>query len=112
MSMIKRLLALDGVNVICQFRDDGSLVEGYGLISPDDMWRLAQFARDYRRMIQGNADQLAMFTGMRGWTPPRGWMVRGRSQSVFGVANLVCIVDSVAAPLNEILLELQEVSRW
>ena len=112
MSMIKRLLALDGVNVICHFRDDGSLVEGYGLISPDDMWRLAQFAHDYRRMIQGNADQLAMFTGMRGWTPPRGWIARGVNQSVCGVANLVCIVDSVDAPLNEILLELQEISRW
>jgi hypothetical protein len=43
----------------------------------DDMARLAQFAHDYRRMIQGNADQLAMFTGMRGWTPPHGWIARG-----------------------------------
>lgn len=112
MSMIRRLLALDGVNVICHFRDDGSLVEGYGLLSRDDMWRLAQFAHDYRRMIQGNADQVAMFTGMRGWTPPRGWIVRGTKQSVCGVANLVCIVDSVGAPLNDIMLELHEVSHW
>lgn len=112
MSMIKRLLALDGVNAVCHFRDDGSLVEGYGLMGRDDMVRLARFAHDYRRMAQGNADQLAMFTGMRGWTPPRGWVVRGTQQAVCCVANLVCIVDSVGAPLNEILLELREVSHW
>ncbi len=70
MSMIRRLLALDGVNVVCHFRDDGYLIEGYGLMSHNDMGRLAQFAHDYRRMTQGNADQLAMFTNMRGRTPP------------------------------------------
>ncbi len=112
MSMIRRLLALDGVNVVCHFRDDGYLIEGYGLMSRNDMGRLAQFARDYRRMIQGNADQLAMFTNMRGWTPPRGWVLRGVTQSMCGVANLVCVVDSGGAPLNEILLELGEVSHW
>ena len=112
MSMIKRLLALDGVNVVCHFRDDGYLLEGYGLMSHDNMARLAGFAHDYRRMIQGNADQLAIFTGMRGWTPPRGWVVRGAERSVCGVGNLVCIVDSIGAPLNEILLELHEISHW
>ncbi len=112
MSMIKRLLALDGVNVVCHFRDDGYLLEGYGLMSHDNMARLAGFAHDYRRMIQGNADQLAMFTGMRGWTPPRGWIVRGAERSVCGVGNLVCIVDNIGAPLNEILLELHEISHW
>ena len=106
MSMIKRLLALDGVNVVCHFRDDGYLLEGYGLMSHDNMARLARFAHDYRRMTQGTADQLAMFTGMRGWTPPRGWIVRGATQSICGVGNLVCIMDSIGAPLNEILLEL------
>lgn len=112
MSMIKRLLALDGVNVVCHFRDDGYLLEGYGLMSHDNMARLAGFAHDYRRMIQGNADQLAIFTGMRGWTPPRGWIVRGAERSVCGVGNLVCIVDNIGAPLNEILLELHEISHW
>jgi roadblock/LC7 domain-containing protein len=61
---------------------------------------------DYRRMIQGNADQVAMFAGMR------GWIVRGAAQSVCGIGNLVCMVDNAGAPLNEILLELHEVSYW
>lgn len=110
--MIKRLLLLDGVDVVCHFRDDGSLVEGYGLMDQRDMVKLARFAHDYRRMVQGNADQLAMFTGMRGWTPPRGWVVRGAVLSACGVANLVCIVHNAEGELNSILRELQEVARW
>lgn len=112
MSMIRRILALDGVNVVCHFRDDGYLLEGYGLMARDDMARLAQFAHDYRRMAQGNADQLAMFTGMRGWTPPHGWILRGITQSVCSIGNLVCLVSNTDALLNEIMLELREVSHW
>jgi len=112
MTLIKRLLALDGVNVICLFRDDGSLAEGYGLMQQQEMVELAKFAHHYRRMVQSNADQLSMFTGMRGWTPPRGWVVRGNHYSACCVANLVCIVDNAEGALNEILAELQEVSRW
>ena len=110
--MIKRLLALDGVDIVCHFRDDGSLVEGYGLYDRKDMIKLAKFAHGYRRMVQGNADQLSMFTGMRGWTPPRGWIVRGNQKSACCVANIVCIVNNEEGALNDILVELQEVARW
>ena len=110
--MIKRLLALDGVNAVCHFRDDGALVEGYGLMGREDMVNLARFAHDYRRIAQGNVDQLSMFTGMRGWTPPRGWVVRGDRLSACCVANIVCVVSNAEAALNEVLAELQEVSRW
>ena len=64
--MIKNLLAEDGVMAICQFRDDGALVEGYGVIDDAMLPKLAKFAYDYKRMTQGNADQLAMFTQMPG----------------------------------------------
>jgi roadblock/LC7 domain-containing protein len=110
--MLKRLLILDGVDAVCHFRDDGSLVEGYGLLSQENMIKLAKFAHGYRRMVQGNADQLAMFTGMRGWTPPRGWIVRGDKMAVCGVANVVCLIHNEEGALNEILAELQEVSRY
>lgn len=110
--MIKRLLALDGVDAVCRFRDDGGLIEGFGLLGQEDMVRLAKFAHDYRRMVQGNADQLAMFTGMSGWTPPRGWIVRGTELSACSVANIVCIVNNAEGSPNEILFELQEISNW
>ncbi len=110
--MIRRLLALDGVYVVCRFRDDGALVEGYGVYTEEGMARLAKFAHDYRRMVQGNADQLSMFTGMRGWTPPRAWVLRGDTVMAVGVANIACVVRNDESVLNEILFEMQEVSRW
>ncbi|HKK04813.1 MAG: DUF2173 family protein [Gammaproteobacteria bacterium] len=109
--MLKRLLAIDGVMLVCQFRDDGVLVEGYGMGDETTMQKLAKFAHDYKRMVQGNADQLSMFTQMRGWTPPGGWAVRGPATSVCSVGNLVCVVDNQEASLNEVLGELREESR-
>ena len=106
--MIKKLLALDGVIAICQFRDDGAYVDGYGLISEEDMRRLTHFAHDYKRLVQGNADQLSMFTQMRGWTPPRGWIVHGEKNAVLSMANLVCLVDREEGSLNEVMRALDD----
>ena len=78
----------------------------------EELVRLASFAHDYRRMAQGNADQLSMFTGMRGWTPPRGCVVRGAGFSACCVANIVCVANNRECAINEVLTELQEVSRW
>jgi roadblock/LC7 domain-containing protein len=110
--MIKRLLALDGLLVICHFRDDGELVEGYGLMDEAMMRRLAKFAHDYKRMVQGNTDQFSMFTQLPGWAPPGGWIVRGNKQTVCSVGNLVCFIDNAEASLNEIMRELTEASRY
>lgn len=110
--MLKQLLAEDGVMAICQFRDDGILVEGYGVFGDEMLPKLAKFAHDYKRMVQGNADQLAMFTQMNGWTPPGGWLVRGAKWAVCGVSNLVCVVDLTETGLNSIMQALHEASRW
>ena len=110
--MIKRLLALDGVIVICHFRDDGALVEGYGMMDEATMQRLAKFAHDYKRMVQGNTDQFSMFTGLPGWAPPSGWNVRGERYTVCSVGNLVCFVDHREASLNEVMRELSEASHY
>lgn len=110
--MIKRLLALEGVVAISQFRDDGSFVEGYGLLSEKEIRSLAHFAHDYKRIVQGNVDQLAMFTQINGWTPPRGWVVRGAGMSVCSVGNLVCIVDNGEGNVSEVLRELSEAASY
>src|SRR5690606_10716531 len=110
--MIKRLLALDGIRVVCRFRDDGAFVEGYGPLSDEQMVRLATFAHDYKRRVQGNADQLAMFTQMRGWTPPDGWMVRSAAMTVCSVGNVVCLVENAGGSLTEIMATLAEVAHW
>ena len=110
--MIKNLLAEDGVMAICQFRDDGALVEGYGVIDDAMLPKLAKFAYDYKRMTQGNADQLAMFTQMPGWTPPGGWLVKGKIWAVCGVSNLVCVIDLRETSLNPIMQALHEAANW
>ncbi|UCE89764.1 MAG: DUF2173 family protein [Pseudomonadota bacterium] len=110
--MIKRLLALDGVMVACQFRDDGALVEGFGMLDEEQMAGLAKFGHDYKRLVQGNADQLSMFTQTGGWTPPGGWMVRGPQLSVCSVGNLICVIDNNGVSLNEVMSELHEVAHW
>jgi roadblock/LC7 domain-containing protein len=110
--VIKRLLATDGVSAVCRFRDDGAFVEGYGALSDDELGALARFAHDYKRIVQGNADQLSMFTGITGWTPPAGWIVRGVSMSVCSVGNLVCIVGNQDADLTGIMATLAEASRF
>ncbi|OOG23840.1 hypothetical protein B1C78_09925 [Thioalkalivibrio denitrificans] len=110
--MIRRLLALDGVLVAARFRDDGQLVEGYGLLDEHHMWRLARFAHDYKRFTQGNSDQFSMFTRLRGWTPPKGWIVRGEAHSVCSIGNLVCLVNNAEASLNEVMRELDDVSHF
>ena len=110
--MLERLLMMDGVLAVCRFRDDGGLVEGVGLLGDDEMARLARFARDYQRMLQGNTDQFSMFTRMPGWTPPRGWVVRGSSKSVYSFANLVCVTENAGLRINELIAELEELARW
>ncbi len=110
--MIRSLLALEGVIVVCRFRDDGALEEGHGLVTEEEMARLARFAHDYRRMLQANADQLSMFTQVSGWTPPQGWVVRSLGRTVCSVGNVVCVASNEDCSLNSILEELQEVARY
>jgi roadblock/LC7 domain-containing protein len=97
---------------VCHFRDDGQFVEGYGLLPDSQLESLAHFAHEYKRIVQGNADQLSMFTGINGWTPPGGWVVRGSGMSVCSVANLVCIVEDGKANLTEVMQELSEVAHY
>lgn len=110
--MIKQIMILDGVMAVAHFRDDGELVEGYGMRNPQELADLAHFAHDYKRIVQGNADQLSMFTRVRGWTPPRGWVVRGDQFVVCSVGNVVCLLNSQEGNLNEVMQELHAASQW
>ena len=53
---LKKILVMDGVLAVCQFQDDGSIQQGEGMMPPDMLQRLAQFAQWYRRMVTGNTD--------------------------------------------------------
>lgn len=110
--MIKRILVEDGVLAVAQFRDDGHYLEGFGLIEEEMMIKLATFAHDYKRLVQGNADQLSMFTQISAWTPPKGWVVRGEQFTVCSVANLVVLVQNDEGNLSDILRELTDLASY
>jgi roadblock/LC7 domain-containing protein len=110
--MLKRLLVLDGVMAVAKFRDDGAFVEGYGVMPDAQLEGLARFAHEYKRMVQGNADQLSMFSQMRGWTPPGGWIVRGPAMSVLSVSNLVAVVNNAETSINEVMSELKDAANY
>ena len=110
--MIKQIMILDGVMAVAHFRDDGELVEGYGMRGQEELAGLARFAHDFKRLVQGSADQLSMFTRVRGWTPPGGWVVRGDQYTVCSVGNVVCLFDGQQGSLNQLMQELQDASQW
>ncbi|MEJ2061397.1 MAG: DUF2173 family protein [Gammaproteobacteria bacterium] len=110
--MIKRILAMDGVQVVAKFRDDGEFLEGYGMLDEDGMRQLTTFAHGYKRLTQGNSDQLSMFTRLSQWTPPSGWIVRGAKFTVCSAGNVVCILENEdAASLNDVMQEMVDASR-
>ncbi len=109
--MLRRLLVLDGVVAVCRYQDDGTIIDSAGLISEEMLSKLAQFALWYRRMISGNCDVFSLFSQMNGWTPARGWVVRGAQMSVLSVANIVAMVENKDAAFNTILTALDEAAR-
>lgn len=106
--MIRQMLAVDGILAVCQFRDDGAFVEGYGFMPDEQLAALANFAHDYKRIVQGNVDQFSMFTGKDGWTPPTGWIVRGSGMTVCSVGNFACIAQNGESDLTEVMSELRD----
>ena len=110
--MLKRLLALDGVQAVARFRDDGEFVEGYGMLDESSLRSLSKFALGYKRITQGNADQLSMFTQTRGWTPPKGWVVRGKDMAVCSIGNIVCFVTNKESSLSDVMRELGDLASY
>jgi roadblock/LC7 domain-containing protein len=104
-------LVLDGVIAVCQFQDDGTLVNASGLIPDNTMRNLAKFALWYRRMISGNTDVFSLFSQMNGWAPSRGWIVRGDELTVCSVANIVAMIENNHASINEVMQALEDTSR-
>jgi len=51
-----------------------------------------------------------MFTQLKGWTPPGGWIVRGTIMTVASAGNLVCVVQNEEANLSEVMQQLIETS--
>ncbi|MGF1527187.1 MAG: DUF2173 family protein [Candidatus Competibacterales bacterium] len=110
--MIRRLLLHEGVIATCLLRDDGALVEGYGLIDREALQALGHFAHHYRRLLQANVDQFALFTGRRGFAPPQGFYLKGEHLSVVGVSAIVCLVETQHTAIDPLLVDVREIAHW
>ena len=53
-----------------------------------------------------------MFTDLKGWTPPGGWIGRAATMSACSVANLVCTVENADGNLTEVMGNLVEASHY
>jgi roadblock/LC7 domain-containing protein len=107
---LKKLLVLDGVVAVCQFQDDGSIMDAAGMLPQDLIERMAKFAQWYRRMVSGNMDLLSLFSQMSGWSPSQGWIVHGAEITVCSYSNLVCMVQNEQGSLHDIMQALSEAS--
>ncbi len=74
---LNKVLVLDGVTAVCRFATNGVIMEAEGMLSPELMERMAQFAQWYRRLVSSNIVCCPGFTQMRGWSPSRGWIAQG-----------------------------------
>lgn len=105
--MLKQLLDLKGVQAIAHFREEsGEPWRVEGELSDQDARRLTRLAVDFKEMMQGHADQLALFVHQPGWTPANGWIIHGDTRTVCGVASFVVVVDSQEANLTEVMKAL------
>jgi roadblock/LC7 domain-containing protein len=107
--MINQMKKIDGVIAVVIF-SEGQNPEPmaiHGELPLDEAKRLARFANDYMRMLQGLVDQFVKFTTSRQWNPVDGWAVHGPTYSAYGWGNLVCVVDNSKVNHN-IIKEVKE----
>ncbi|MDA8382215.1 MAG: DUF2173 family protein [Betaproteobacteria bacterium] len=101
--MLKGLGVSDGVFAACRLQDDGSIIESQGELNEANMRHFAHFAHGYRRMIGGNTDLFSLLAQMSGWTPARGWIVRGTRMTVCNVANVVGMAENRSISLDRLI---------
>ncbi|MEW6446428.1 MAG: DUF2173 family protein [Pseudomonadota bacterium] len=108
--MISHLMNIDGVKAVAYFKEGPvpELMESYGDLPGVELEQLCRFANDYKRMVQGMVDQLALFTDSMQWTPADGWALHGPEYSACGWGGLVCLYETRKAPLNTIIGRVKE----
>lgn len=110
--MIGQLLDVKGVQAVALYKDNvtADVMEAHGAFPAGEMERLCRFAYDYKRMVQGRVDQMAMFSRPMEWTPVNAWVVHGEERSVCGCGGIVCLFDSNETSLNQLLGRIQDIS--
>lgn len=102
MASLDDLLQVKGTVGAIRYADDGSLAEVVGDISREHADLAAEMSNATSRLMHQEADLFAAYSGMRGWTPPEGWVMRGDQVSVWNIANIACFVKNDEVSFNEL----------
>lgn len=110
MSQLNRLMSLDGMLGAVRFLDDGSVDEIVGAIDPAYADLAADLCFANSRIAQQQADLLVAFTGLGGWSPPRGWAMAGPNLSVCGMGSVACFVSNREISFNQLFAVLYHIA--
>ncbi|MEW6611977.1 MAG: DUF2173 family protein [Pseudomonadota bacterium] len=110
MMRLESLLSVKGTVAALRFYDDGSLAEAVGEIDPGYAGLAAELCYANGRILQQQGDMLTAFSGMGGWTPPRGWAMSGPELSVCAMGEVACFVRNAEVSFNELFHTLYKVA--
>ena len=102
MPSLEELIQVKGAVGALRFYDDGSVAEKAGDLPKEQAVLAADMCNATTRMMQQEADLFAAYSGMRGWTPSEGWMMRGEQYSVWTLGNIACFVNNDEVSYNEL----------
>ena len=106
MASLDEMLQIKGTVGALRYYDDGSLAEVVGDVPQEHADLAAEMANATSRMMHQEADLFASYSGMRGWTPPEGWVMHGSEFSVWNVGNIACFVKNGEVSFNDLFRAL------
>ncbi|MEK8090226.1 DUF2173 family protein [Thermithiobacillus plumbiphilus] len=110
MTQLNQLMDIPGMLGAIRFLDDGSVDESIGSIDPEHAVLAAELCFANTRIAQQQGDLLVAFTGLGGWSPPRGWAMAGPEISVCGMASVACFVSNKEISYNTLFTVLYRVA--
>ena len=103
MSIISELASKAGVIVAGEYSYRGDRFSYEGELN-EEMARWASImCRATTMGVHMQGDILESMARGNGFTPPRGWMVKGAQFSVCVIANVFCFIDNNSASINEVV---------
>ena len=110
MTQLNQLMEVPGMLGAIRFLDDGSVDESIGSIDRQHANLAAELCHANTRIAQQQGDLLVAFTGLGGWSPPRGWAMAGPEISVCGMGSVACFVSNTEVSFNRLFTVLYHVA--
>ncbi|MFA9462351.1 DUF2173 family protein [Thiohalorhabdus methylotrophus] len=112
MARLDDILQVPGTVAAIRFLDDGSLAEQVGDISAAHADLASDMCDATNHMMQQEADLFSAYSGMRGWTPPEGWVMYGQEYSIWALGKIACIVRTTEVSHNDLYRALARLAHF